>query len=213
MYRFIISFFIFIAFISCNENNKQQKLLKQKNILPVEKFTSLMIDVQLLEGHLNTNRVNQVFIMDSSQRYYKEVFNRHGLTFEEYKENLKYYTAQPAVLAEVYTKVEEHLVNQERLYEGILIDQPAISPINRNQLMKIIAADTGMSNLILDSTVNYSVLKDSVFNYFTDSLLKNHNTNILSFQQSFNNSTHNIPLFRLFKVELVNKLEKINKND
>jgi len=135
------------------------------------------------------------------------------LTFEEYKENLKYYTARPKVLEEVYTKVEERLVVKERLYEGIVIDQPAISPINRSQLLKIIASDTGIANLVLDTTIQYAVLKDSLFNYYTDSLLKEHNTTILSFQQSFNVSTHNKPLFRMFKGELENKLEKINKND
>ena len=41
------------------------------------------------------------------------------------------------MLEEVYKKIEEKLVIQERVYKDVLIDQPAISPINKNQLIKI----------------------------------------------------------------------------
>ena len=212
MFKLITSVFFIVLFASCSDT-KEQKEEEQNKVLSVEKFTKLMTDIQLLEGHLNTNRVSQVFIMDSSKNYYKEVFNRHGLSFEDYKENLKYYTAHPKILAEVYKKVEEHLVIQERLYKDVLIDQPAISPINRTQLLKIIASDPTLVEFVLDTSYKYSLIRDSLFTFYSDTLLKEYNTNVLSFQQSFNVSTHTKPLFRVFRTELKNKLEKIKGID
>jgi hypothetical protein len=212
MSKFIIIILILLLFTSCSDNEAKNED-ERAQVLTIEEFTNLMTDVQLLEGHLNTNRVNQVFIMDSSKKYYKEIFNAHGITFEEYKQNLKYYTAHPKVLEEVYNKVEEHLVIQERLYKDILIDQPAISPINRSQLLKIIVSETLLTKLVLDTSFQYKVNKDSLFGFYSDSLLKEHHTNVLSFQQSFNVSTHTIPLFNVFRNELKNKLEKIKGID
>lgn len=199
----VLVFFVYAC--GFNESSSENQLLD--GVLPIEDFTDLMTDVQLLEGHLNTNRVNQVFVMDSSKNYYKEIFNRYNITEEEYKLNLKYYTARPKVLEEVYKKIEERLVIQERLYKDVLIDQPAISPINKNQLIKIISNDTGKVSLVLDTTLSYIQIKDSLFNYYNDSILKTFNTNHLSFQQSYNVTTHTAPLFNLFREELKRKLK------
>ena len=212
MFRLIISAFFILLLIGCT-GEEESSVDETSKILAVEKFTDLMTDVQLLEGHLNTNRVNQVFIMDSAKNYYKEVFNRHNISFEDYKLNLKYYTARPNILGEVYKKIEERLVIQERLYKDVLIDQPAISPINRNQLLKILVSNNGLAQMVLDTTYEYKLIKDSLFSYYSDSLLEEHHTNTLSFQQSFNVSTHSKPLFRVFKSELKNKLEKIEGID
>jgi hypothetical protein len=190
---------------SCGEVTVDKEA-NQENILSVEVFTDLMTDVQLLEGHLNTNRVNQVFIMDSSKNYYKEIFNRYEITPEIYKENLKYYTAKPKVLEAVYKNIEEKLVIQERVYKDVLIDQPAISPINKNQLIKILLKDSSTVNFVLDTNYQYLEIKDSLFAYYNDSILKPFHTNHLSFQQSFNVTTHTAPLFKLFKQELQRKL-------
>lgn len=212
MYKIILSIGIVFFLASCNESVKKEQESSEL-VLSVEAFTDLMVDVQLLEGHLNTNRVDQVFIVDSTRNFYKEVLNKHGVSFEAYKENLKYYTARPKVLEGIYEKVEEKLLIQERLYQDVVITQPAISPINKSELLKIIAADKVIANFVLDSTVNFLTIKDSLFSYYSDSLLEIHNTDALSFQQSFNVSTHSKPLFTMFKGELENKLEKISKND
>lgn len=212
MFRLIISTLFILLLIGCTEE-KKSPIDETSKVLTVEKFTDLMTDVQLLEGHLNTNRVNQVFIMDSAKNYYKEVFNQHNISLEDYKLNLKYYTARPNILGEVYKKIEERLVIQERLYKDVLIDQPAISPINRNQLLKILISNNELTQMVLDTTYEYKTIKDSLFSYYSDSLLEEHHTNTLSFQQSFNVSTHSKPLFRVFKSELKNKLEKIEGID
>lgn len=206
-----MKYFIYILLISvifsCSEKSKETEDL-EKGILSVEVFTDLLTDVQLLEGHLNTNRVNQVFVMDSSKNYYKEIFNRYNITQEEYKKNLKHYTARPKVLEGVYKSIEEKLVIQERLYKDVVIDQPAISPINKNQLVKIFVSDTIRAKIVLDTNYTYKEIKDSIFEYYNDSILKAYNTNHLSFQQSYNVTTHTEALFNVFRLELRKKIEK-----
>lgn len=212
MHKILLLIIPITLLFSCANTTENEEGSVSEQHLSVEKFTDLLLDVQLIEGHLNVNRVNQVFVMDSAKNYYKEIFNRHGITLEDYKENMRYYTARPAVLEKVYQDVEERLVAQEALYTNVLIDQPAISPINRNQLIKVLLSDTGMVNYVLDTTVTYIVIKDSVFHYYNDSILKQNNTNELSFQQSFNVMTHTKPMFRMFKNELKNKLDEIKED-
>ncbi len=210
--RLISLIFTSLLFFACQSDTDKETEVQRGSVLSEEVFTNLLLDVQLLEGHLNVNRVNQVFIMDSANNYYKELFDRYEITFETYQENLKYYTAKPLVLQEIYKKVEDKLVLKERLYDSILIDRPAISPINKNKLLNILVKDTIMVNLILDTATSYLTIKDSVFNYYTDSILKDSKTNVASFQQSFNVTTHKPPMFRLFKPELKNKTIEIKED-
>lgn len=205
-------YFIVALIYSCNVNNKDEKK-SFSNVLSVEDFTNLMIDIQLIEGHLNTNRVDQVFMVDSSKRYYKEIFNKHNITYTDYKENLKFYTSKPKTLEEVYKKVEEKLVVKERLYKDVVVNKPAISPISKNKLFNILLNDTSKVNFILDTTFSYKEIRDSLFLYYNDSVLKEFKTNYLSFQQSFNVTTHTKPLFNFFKNDLEKKcIIKITKS-
>jgi len=198
---FIVLISLLVVACSGNENKEEE----QEGILNKELFTNLMLDVQLIEGHLNTNRVNQVFVTDSAKHYYKEIFLKHGITLDLYKENMKYYTARPKLLEAIYIQVEKKLLDQEKQYADVLIDVPAISPISRPTLSKIIKEDTLAYQLIYDSTLSYVQLKDSIFSLFNDSILKEYNTNVLSFQQSFNVSTHSKPMFKLFKGQMKGK--------
>jgi len=207
MIRIILTIFVILNFISCKNEEENKK--PDGVILSQEDFTNLILDVQLVEGHLNTNRVNQVFIMDSANNYYKEVFDRHGITLQEYKENLKYYSAQPQLLSDIYTNVEKQLVQQLKQYDSITINIPAITPINRSTLTNIIINDSLSQKLIFDTTLTYFAIRDSIFKHFNDSLLQNFQTDSLSFQQSFNVATHTKPMFRLFKNELKTKMNKL----
>jgi len=200
MNKILVSLLVVFLLTACGEKSEQENL--KDGLLNKEEFANLMMDVQLVEGHLNTNRVNQVFVTDSANHYYKEIFEKHGITLQLYKENMKYYVARPKMLESIYIEVEKQLLAQEKQYENVLIDVPAISPINRPTLTKIIKEDTLAFKLIYDSTLSYVEIKDSIFSLFNDSILKVYNTNELSFQQSFNVSTHSKPMFRLFKGQL-----------
>ncbi len=201
--------FLSVGLFSCSSESEENEFIPPKEqVLSKEEFTKLMTDVQLIEGHLNTNRVNQVFIMDSAKNYYKEIFERYGITEQEYRDNLKYYSAHPKLLEEVYIQVEENLVLMDRDYANITDTLPAVVPLNRVKLMHLLIEDTSIAGIILNDNLSYTEIKDSVFRCVKDSLLQKFGTDSLSFRQSFNVSTHTEPMFNLFKNELKNKLKK-----
>ncbi len=198
-----------IGLFSCSSESEENDFIPPKEqALSKEEFIKLMTDVQLIEGHLNDNSVNQVFIMDSAENYYKEIFDRYGITEKEYRDNLKYYSAHPKLLEEVYIQVEENLVLKDRDYVNITDTLPAIVPLNRIKLMHLLIEDTLVAGIILNDNLSYTQIKDSVFQCVKDTLLKQFGTDSLSFRQSFNISTHTKPMFNLFKNELKNKLKK-----
>lgn len=70
-------------------------------------MVDLMTDVHLVDGYLNTLRV------DSTRKVidglYEEVFQKYGIDSVKFKENITYYLGNPIISKELYTKVTKKL--------------------------------------------------------------------------------------------------------
>ncbi len=77
--------------------------------LSTDKFTAVMIDVQLAEGM----KTQKIFVTkDNSEAVnllYKHIFEKHGVTSEEFMESFEYYRSRPGEMELVYEQVLDSL--------------------------------------------------------------------------------------------------------
>lgn len=79
-----------------------------QDLLTRERFEQVLVDAQLVEA-----RVNQELVIDHRtdmpiEKYYEEVFRKHGTTKEQFRRTFDWYTERPEEL--------------KALYEDVLID-------------------------------------------------------------------------------------------
>ncbi len=100
---FLFSFFLF----SCSE--EESELIPPEDVLSRQKFTSVMIDVQLVEGmkvhKLGPKRDRRP---DMGQMY-SEIFEKHGIGKEEFVRTYDFYKSHPKEMETIYEQVLDSL--------------------------------------------------------------------------------------------------------
>jgi hypothetical protein len=93
----------FLALSACNQ--KAEKAAE----IPDDKFVALLTDVRILEGYYSV-RFERV---DSSKgkiaAYYKEAFDKHGVTKQQFENTMTYYASHPKEMMAIEEKVGENL--------------------------------------------------------------------------------------------------------
>lgn len=82
------------------------------DLLPRDRFERVLVDAQLVEA-----RVNQELVIDHRtdmpiERYYEEMFRKHGTTKEQFRRTFDWYTERPEELKAIYDSVLIDLQHQ-----------------------------------------------------------------------------------------------------
>ena len=153
-------------------------------------------ETMLIEAHLNEIRVDQIYIKDSVDNYYAEVFEKYNTDKEIFDKSMQFYAKQPVILDSIYSKVLDELLEMEVKLEAVQLNTENIQPIGKHIVAEIIH-NTPYEHLFFMDSISKSEIKDSLSKYleFEDSSLVNHNTNLSSFMMSLNNIMHNPIIF------------------
>jgi len=193
---------------SCGgENNEEQPdYLIEKKV-----FTEIVLEMQLIEAHLNEVRVDQSVIRDSANHFFQEVFENHNTSFENFNNTMKYYAARPGELQGIYDEVLETLSKMEVELVDVKMDQDAISPLGRDQMINVIAG-LPLAPIFADSSFSSEQTKDSLFNYIAENptLFDSLPYNIESFQKSYIGLTFNNIRYLSFREEVKQILDSLN---
>ena len=76
-------------------------------VLSKEKMAAVMVDIHLLEAAMSLNNLSgsipsKVTITKDTATYKMEVFKKHGISKEQYKDSFYFYTQHPTFFTEVY---------------------------------------------------------------------------------------------------------------
>jgi len=194
-----------LAFNSCSEEIKDDLPI---GIIEKQDFKQVLLDIQLVESHINEARVNQPIIRDSANNYFMEVYNKHNISEIDFQTTMNYYTARPGELQEIYSEVLNELSEMEAALSDVKLDQEAVAPIGKHEMADIIS-HTSIAPLYLDTTFTPEEIKDSLFKYFlnNDSILKHYNTNLISLQKSYSGMTFKENMYNSLKEDIKKKLE------
>ena len=96
--------FLFLL-VSCS--GKRVKV--PDDLLPEEKMAEVLVDVELLEATNNSRMIGLEDRDERMKRYYREIFEHHGITEKEFNDSYSFYEKHPEKLEEIYTSVFEKL--------------------------------------------------------------------------------------------------------
>jgi hypothetical protein len=184
-----------------------------ENLIQKEIFTEMILELQLIEAHLNEVRVDQSVIRDSANNYFQEIFEKHGASFEGFHSTMSYYASQPEELQEIYDAVLESLSEMEVELVDVKMDQDAISPLGRKQIVDVIS-HLPIAQIFKEKSYSSDQTKDSLFKYIGENiyLFDSLPYNIESFQKSYMGLTFNAKRYLVFREEVTLMLDSIENN-
>ena len=184
-----------------------------ENLIQKEIFTEMILELQLIEAHLNAVRVDQSVIRDSANNYFQEIFEKYGVSFEDFHSTINYYASQPEELQGIYDAVLESLSEMEVELVDVKMDQDAISPLGKKQIVNVIS-HLPIARIFKDNSYSSDQTKDSLFKYIGANiyLFDSLPYNIESFQKSYMGLTFNAKRYLVFREEVSLMIDSIEKN-
>ena len=184
-----------------------------ENLIKKEIFTEMILELQLIEAHLNEARVNQSVIRDSANNLFQEIFEKHGAALEDFNTTMNYYASQPEELQGIYDAVLESLSEMEFELVDVKMDQDAISPLGRKQIVDVIS-HLPIARIFKENSYSSDQTKDSLFKYIAANiyLFDSLPYNIESFQKSYMGLTFNHKRYLSFREEVRLMLNSTEKN-
>ena len=182
-------------------------------LIQKEIFTEMILEFQLIEAHLNQTRVDQSIIRDSANNYFQEIFEKYGASLEGFNSTMNYYASQPEELQGIYDVVLESLSEMEVELVDVKMDEDAISPLGKQQVVDIIS-HLPIARIYNESSYSSDQAKDSLFKYIAAniSLFDSLPCNIESFQKTYMGLTYNHKRYLSFREEVRTMLNSIEKN-
>ena len=109
MKKFIsILFLSSLILISCSKN--EEKI--PADIISKDKMVQVMVDIHLAEAR---SQMGTPFndVKAQKQSYYKFIFKKHKISYEQLRKSLNYYSAHPEIFSEVYDEVITELSKKQ----------------------------------------------------------------------------------------------------
>lgn len=101
------SIVLFLA--SCQSNTEIPK-----DVLPRETMTTILVDINLVEGALKANFI----LADSAKKVaptlYEEIYKRHNIDAALFQKSMNWYFEHPEILDEIQKEVTAELLLRER---------------------------------------------------------------------------------------------------
>ncbi len=95
----------------------------EEGVMPEDRFVDLLIDVHYYEGVLEVSGPTSGYrpeLRTDSIDFYRQVFDLHGVTREEFSKTMDYYSFNPPQFEAIYTRVVDEL--NKRLMEAEMVD-------------------------------------------------------------------------------------------
>ena len=121
MKRFVFIVFVLLLFSACG--NKSKTFVPDR-LLTEQEMIDLMTDVQIIEGDITYQKTRERELSDSikiepkdyvklSEEYYDQLFEHYGITDSIFRQNIRYYTEQPALLEKIMDSVVKRLTKEQ----------------------------------------------------------------------------------------------------
>lgn len=93
-----------------------------KDLLERGQFKEILLQAQLIEARVNHELIVEHISQVPTQQYYTELFEREGVSEEQFTTTFKYYTARPEELKAIY----EEIITELTFRKDQPIDQPLL---------------------------------------------------------------------------------------
>ncbi len=107
------AFFLMFALASCYHVNKDV-VPKPEKLIPRDTMVSIIVDINLIDGIVSFNNLNRINNKNLKKEYYERLFLRYGITENELKENMEYYSSEYDEMTSIYDEAIERLTQMQK---------------------------------------------------------------------------------------------------
>jgi hypothetical protein len=122
MKQFSLIILLFVLVTACG-GHKDKGFIPDR-LLTEQEMIDLMTDVQIIEGDITYQKTRERELSDSikiepkdyvklSEEYYDQLFEHYGITDSIFRQNIRYYTEQPALLEKIMDSVVKRLTKEQ----------------------------------------------------------------------------------------------------
>lgn len=83
------------------------------DVLPREKFTTVLLEAQLIEARMNHELVVAHHSTIPSEQYYRDMFKAQGTDDEEFKRSFRYWSSRPEDMKVIYETIITELTRRK----------------------------------------------------------------------------------------------------
>lgn len=102
--------FILLMLLGCAGDTPAEK---PDDVMDHDTFVIVMTDVQLLEATARKKLIRDGDPKERTAQFYKQLFDKHEISEEEFKRSYLWWNSQPELMVEVYETVLENLSRLE----------------------------------------------------------------------------------------------------
>jgi hypothetical protein len=104
MSRYLAGIFIILMLGSCYHTIKETSF-NMAMVIPADSMVSLLTDIHLADGVINTVKPKNITIEHLSNEYFSMVLIKHKVGRDTFQESLRYYAYHTEELDKIYEKV------------------------------------------------------------------------------------------------------------
>ncbi len=99
---------VVVTFCSSKQEAKNTAPNQPKNIIPLEQFKAILLDMNLVEATFHKRGIKP-YNKDSITKYFNETITKHKITQKDYQLAFDYYHNSPEEISKVYEQIMEEL--------------------------------------------------------------------------------------------------------
>ncbi len=207
--------FLWVTFglCSCEESSKQEEedsTPVDVELIDQETFVKVFAEAQIIESHTTVLRIYQPYYKDSADNYYKALFDKYGVSSEQFYYSMQAYSKDPNLMNQLVNEAVILLKTMDQELGDVKIPNHSLNSISRQQLGDIIF-ETPINNLMLEAEpILAGFLRDSLFTYLDSfpNIVSEKGYNMESVRFTFILNTNNKMMFNQLKTYLQNKQDK-----
>lgn len=176
---------ISLIVIACSNDHESVQIPDE--VIPFEKMSDIMLDVQLMESQVENQRLADPSIMDSIGKFYAAVFQKHNVQKVQYDSSLVFYAKHFRLLDSLYNNVFTKLHDLELEMKDIEFEANEVKYLTRDELLEALQK-TKFSEYLKQDNINFIDARDSLkrFTASHQDLLDSLKISAISFKNSFN---------------------------
>lgn len=104
MVKILSGLLIILALVSCYHTPPDPEF-KMDLVIPADSMVSLLTDMHIADGAINTVRLKNQSIKSFSTNYFSQILEKHRIGRDTFEESMRYYAYHTEELNKIYEKV------------------------------------------------------------------------------------------------------------
>lgn len=126
MSKYILKYIALIALLFSSYSCER----RPGDVIEKEQLVPIIVDLHKVHGIVRSQTFNKLFYTTDSVQIYEPVFDKYGVTREQFEKSIEYYSASPQEFDMMYEEVIAELTREQNYIAGLIAEAAKDTSIN-----------------------------------------------------------------------------------